>query len=58
MDKYYYDEYWGTCREECNIKQDGTMIGSATCKECEKCMDYDHVEGYIICTDIDSAVGE
>jgi len=41
MEKYWFktdnDEIHGNCIEPCQVKNDGTMIGSAKCQECEFC---------------------
>ena len=58
MEKYYYEETWGTCKDKCHVKNDGTMIGSAKCKECASCIAYNDREGFIKCKDLDSALGK
>jgi hypothetical protein len=47
MDNKIYEEYWfkttthngihEDCIEYCHVKNDGTMIGSAKCQQCEFC---------------------
>ena len=40
MERYYFGTIgWmnGTCTEECKVKDNGVMIGSVKCQECEFC---------------------
>lgn len=55
-EKYYYSvNDQGTCFEKCNVKNDGTMIGSVMCKRCEHCMGYRNNKDWIICKQIKEA---
>jgi len=46
----------GDCLEKCMIKK--CMIGSATCQECENCIDKDNEwHNWIICKKIKKAIG-
>jgi hypothetical protein len=63
LKKYYFDQNEeGDCFEPCNVKADGTMIGSTTCQECEFCEPKDlhecrGVVRWIKCSKIDEARG-
>lgn len=42
MEEYWFKEdKFGNCLEKCNIKNDGTMIGSVKCQECEFSLGHD-----------------
>jgi len=43
MEKYYFKTTGTlrtTCIEECKIKNNGIMIGSVKCQECENCIEH------------------
>ena len=65
MEKYLFNEdQHGSCLEQCNVLNDGTMIGSVKCQECKYCISKDEaceftgsVE-WIVCSRIDEATKE
>lgn len=49
MDRYYFKTTGAlrsTCIENCMVKDDGTMIGSVKCQECEHCVDHQKPNKY------------
>ena len=56
--KFYYPVRGGACLSKCLNLKDGTRIGSVTCRDCINCVDSNTVEGYVICNEIETAVGE
>ena len=43
MEKYYFKTtgwYKDTCLERCMVKDNGVMIGSVKCRECEFCIEH------------------
>jgi hypothetical protein len=62
---YYYPTegvLGGNCTQRCMIKDNGVMIGSTQCQECEFCTDmaeqFDEYSGpeWIVCSRIDEAI--
>lgn len=63
-------EYWfgttgwdnGTCTERCMLKDNGVMIGSVKCRECENCIKHQEPcagnVDWIVCSKLDEAKGK
>jgi hypothetical protein len=65
MEKYYYDVRGvlnDTCIEPCKVKDNGIMIGSCKCQECEHCIESsspkDMWENWIKCSKLKEARGQ
>ena len=58
MKKYYAEiDEFGWCNEECQVRRNHIMIGSATCQECDHCVDKDKSfnHDWIMCDVIEEA---
>lgn len=65
MEKYYYDTKGvlnDICVESCKVKDNGIMIGSIKCKECEFCKEKatpnDMWDNWIKCSRLKEARGQ
>jgi len=56
-DKYFYPIRGLACLKLCRVKNDRTNIGSAHCRKCSSCLEHSASDNYIICSQIDDALG-
>lgn len=55
--KFYYPKRGGACLSRCLVVKNSTRIGSVACQKCVKCIESNTAEGFIICSEIEEAVG-
>jgi len=55
--KFYYPKRGGACLSKCLATNDGVRIGSIACQKCKNCVDSNKDKGFIVCSEIESAVG-
>ena len=62
MEKFYFEQDFGTCTQKCLVKNNGIMIGSVKCQNCQNCKDYDkdihNDTAWIKCSKLELALGE
>lgn len=56
-DKYFYPIRGLACLKLCRVMNDRTYIGSAHCRKCSSCSEHSASENYIVCSQIDDALG-
>lgn len=57
-DKYFYLIRGSACLNKCRVLNDRTHIGSAHCRKCSSCLEHSVSENYIVCSQIDDALGK
>jgi len=59
MAKYYFKVIdYSRCVERCNLRDDGTMIGSMSCQTCKLCKDSDADNNWIDCEKLKEALNQ